>query len=52
MTGNDHDFEQTADPLELAEIKRRWNPYPRPAAGIRSTVCEELLKPGKVTPPA
>ena len=24
MTGNDH-TEQTADPLELAEIKRRWN---------------------------
>ena len=23
MTGNDHDFED-ADPLELAEIKRRW----------------------------
>ena len=26
MTGNDHDFED-ADPLELAEIKRRWKPY-------------------------
>ena len=26
MTGNDH-TEQTADPLELAEIKRRWQPF-------------------------
>ena len=25
MTGNDHDFED-ADPLDLAEIKRRWKP--------------------------
>ena len=26
MTGNDHALE-AADPLELAEIKRRWEPY-------------------------
>ncbi len=26
MTGNDHALE-AADPLELAEIKRRWKPY-------------------------
>ena len=26
MTGNDY-TEQTAAPLELAEIKRRWEPY-------------------------
>ena len=26
MTGNDHALEK-ADPLELAEIKRRWEPY-------------------------
>ena len=26
MTGNDHAIEE-ADPLELAEIKRRWKPY-------------------------
>ena len=26
MTGNDH-TEQSADPLELAEIKRRWQPF-------------------------
>ena len=33
MTGNDHDFED-ADPLELAEIKRRWNPI--------STSCRNM----------
>ena len=26
MTGNDHAIEE-ADPLEVAEIKRRWKPY-------------------------
>jgi len=26
MTGNDH-TEQTANPLELAEIKQRWQPF-------------------------
>ena len=26
MTDNDHALE-AADPLELAEIKRRWEPY-------------------------
>ena len=41
MTGNDH-TEQTADPLELAEIKRRWKPYidrlPEYAYRLRKTL--------------
>ena len=41
MTGNDHDFED-ADPLELAEIKRRWNPISTNCRNI-AYLCDELL---------
>lgn len=41
MTGNDHP-EQTADPLELAEIKRRWNPFLERLPEYQ-TVCEKIL---------
>ena len=41
MTGNDH-TEQTADPLELAEIKRRWNPFLERLPEYQ-TVCEKIL---------
>ena len=47
MTGNDH-TEQTADPLELAEIKRRWNPFLERLPEYQ-TVCEKSL-PGKSNP--
>ena len=50
MTGNDH-TEQTADPLELAEIKRRWKPYIDRLPEY-AYLCEKLLKPGQVTSPA
>ena len=41
MTGNDH-TEQTADPLESAEIKRRWHPFLEQLPEYR-TACEKLL---------
>ena len=41
MTGNDH-TEQTADPLELAEIKRRWKPYIDQLPEY-AYICDELL---------
>ena len=41
MTGNDHDFED-ADPLELAEIKRRWKPYIDQLPEY-AYLCDELL---------
>ena len=41
MTGNDH-TEQTVDPLELAEIKRRWNPYIDQLPEY-AYICDELL---------
>lgn len=41
MTGNDH-TEQTADPLELAEIKRRWNPYIDQLTEY-AYICDDLL---------
>ncbi len=41
MTGNNH-TEQTADPLELAEIKRRWNPFLERLPEYQ-TVCEKIL---------
>ena len=41
MTGNDHDFED-ADPLELAEIKRRWKPYIDQLPEY-ACLCDELL---------
>ena len=41
MTGNDH-TEQTADPLELAEIKRRWNSFLERLPEYQ-TVCEKIL---------
>ena len=47
MTGNDH-TEQTADPLELAEIKRRWQPFLERLPEYQ-TVCEKSL-PGKSNP--
>ncbi len=45
MTGNDH-TEQTADPLELAEIKRRWNPFLERLPEYQ-TVCEKIGKTAK-----
>ena len=41
MTGNDH-TEQTADPLELTEIKERWQPFLKRLAQYRP-VCEKIL---------
>ena len=41
ITGNDHDFED-ADPLELAEIKRRWKPYIDQLPEY-AYLCDELL---------
>ena len=41
MTGNDH-TEQTADPLELAEIKRRWKTYIDQLPEY-AYLCDELL---------
>ena len=41
MTGNDHDIED-ADPLELAEIKRRWKPYIDQLPEY-AYICDELL---------
>ena len=41
MTGNDH-TEQTADPLELAEIKRRWKPYIGQLPEY-AYICDDLL---------
>ena len=45
MTGNDH-TEQTADPLELAEIKRRWKPYIDQLPEY-AYLCDELLSRSK-----
>ncbi len=45
MTGNDQ-TEQTADPLELAEIKRRWNPYIGQLPEY-AYLCDELLSRSK-----
>ena len=45
MTGNDHDFED-ADPLELAEIKRRWKPYIGQLPEY-AYLCDELLSRSK-----
>ena len=41
MTGNDHNTED-ADPLELAEIKRRWKPYIDQLPEY-AYLCDELL---------
>ena len=41
MTGNDHAIEE-ADPLELAEIKRRWKPYIDQLPEY-AYLCDELL---------
>ena len=41
MTGNDH-TEQTADPLELTEIKERWQHFLKRLPQYRS-VCEKIL---------
>ena len=41
MTGNDH-TEQTADPLELTEIKQRWQPFLKRLPQYRP-VCEKIL---------
>ena len=40
MTGNDH-TEQTADPLELTEIKERWQPFLKRLPQYRP-VCEKI----------
>ena len=45
MTGNDHDFEDD-DPLELAEIKRRWKPYIGQLPEY-AYLCDELLSRSK-----
>ncbi len=42
MTGNDHALE-AADPLELAEIKRRWEPYINQLPGL----CVSLQRPAE-----
>jgi len=42
MTGNDHALE-AADPLELAEIKRRWEPYINQLPDY-AYLCKDLLK--------
>ena len=41
MTGNDHALE-AADPLELAEIKRRWEPYINQLPDY-AYLCQDLL---------
>lgn len=41
MTGNDHALED-ADPLELAEINRRWRPYIKQLPEY-AYLCDELL---------
>ena len=41
MTGNDHALEE-ADPLELAEIKRRWEPYINQLPDY-AYLCKDLL---------
>ena len=41
MTGNDHALE-AADPLELAEIKRRWEPYINQLPAY-AYLCKDLL---------
>ena len=41
MTENEQ-TEQTADPLELAEIKRRWHPFLERLPEYQ-TICEEIL---------
>lgn len=42
LTENDH-TQQTADPLELAEIKRRWKPYIDQLPEYRY-LCDKLLE--------
>ena len=41
MTGNDH-APEAADPLELAEIKRRWEPYINQLPDY-AYLCKDLL---------
>ena len=41
MTGNDHAL-KAADPLELAEIKRRWEPYINQLPDY-AYLCKDLL---------
>ena len=41
MTGNDHELEE-ADPLKLAEIKRRWEPYIKQLTDY-AYLCKDLL---------
>lgn len=41
MTGNDH-TEQTADPLERAEIKRQWQPFLEHLSEY-GPVCEKIF---------
>ena len=45
LTGNDHDIED-ADPLELAEIKRRWKPYIDQLPEY-AYICDDLLSGSK-----
>lgn len=45
MTGNDHSLEN-ADPLELAEIKRRWKAYIDQLPEY-AYLCENLLNENK-----
>ena len=46
MTGNDHALE-AADPLELAEIKRRWEPYINQLPDY-AYLCKDLMN-GKMS---
>ena len=43
MTGNDHALE-VADPLELAEIKRRWGPYINQLPDYSSTLLSKFFR--------
>ena len=45
MKGNDHALDE-ADPLELAEIKRRWEPYINQLPDY-AYLCKDLLN-GKI----
>ncbi len=47
LTGNEHS-QQTADPLERAEIWRRWEPFLTRLPEYRP-LCEEMLPAGNKT---
>ena len=45
LTGNEH-TERNADPLELAEIKRRWQPFLERLPEYQM-ICEKILAGNK-----